>query len=120
MAVAAGVTAWIEYSGVSAKMTRYTNDVIGLQNLLLWWDSISDVEKASASTINHLVETTESLILMEVSARVGDHVVAGYAKRWRWSRRRFGARCWACWRPSFSVTRTGGSTRYSDMAARRG
>lgn len=41
---------------------RYTRAVFALTNLLSWWSSLSDVEKASTSMISHLIQTAEGII----------------------------------------------------------
>jgi len=62
---AAAITSWSEYSDTGRKTERYTRAVFALTNLLSWWSSLSDVEKASTSTISHLILKAEGIISEE-------------------------------------------------------
>ena len=56
------ITSWAEYSDVPRKTERYTRAIIELENVLSEWNAMSEVEKASTSSISHLVHSAESLI----------------------------------------------------------
>ena len=62
---AAALTSWQEYTDVGRKTERYTRAAIELQNLLSWWKSLSEVEKASKGTISQLIHSAESIISEE-------------------------------------------------------
>ena len=62
---AAALTSWQEYSDVTRKTERYTRAAFELQNLLSWWKSLSEVEKASKSTIANLIHSGEGIISEE-------------------------------------------------------
>ena len=66
--LAAAVTSWQEFSDTQRKTERYTRAVTQLRDLLDWWRSLSEVEKASKSMINMLVNGTESIINSEQTA----------------------------------------------------
>jgi hypothetical protein len=59
---AAAVTSWQEFADMARKTERYTRAVFGLTNLLSWWNSLGEVEKASRSTISELIHSAESII----------------------------------------------------------
>jgi len=61
----AALTSWQEYTDVSRKVERYTHAAFELQNVLLWWKSLSEVEKASKSTIAQLIHSAEGIISEE-------------------------------------------------------
>ena len=62
---AAALTSWQEYTDVGRKTERYTRAAFELQNLLSWWKSLSEVEKASKSTIAQLIHSAEGIISEE-------------------------------------------------------
>ena len=56
------MTSWQEFADASRKTERYTRAVFRLKNLLSWWKALSEVEKASKTTISQLIHTAESII----------------------------------------------------------
>lgn len=62
---AAALTSWQEYTDVSRKTERYTRAAFELQNVHSWWKSLSEVEKASKSTIAQLIHQGEGIIAEE-------------------------------------------------------
>ena len=59
---AGAVTSWQEFADASRKTERYTRAVFRLKNLLSWWKALTEVEKASKTTISKLIHTAESII----------------------------------------------------------
>ena len=59
---AAMVTSWIEFTDIGHKTERYTRAVIAIENLLSFWKSLSEVQKASPVMIGNLVQTGENII----------------------------------------------------------
>ena len=45
--LAGAITSWSEFSDTTRKIERYSRSAIGLEKLLSWWDSLSEVRKAS-------------------------------------------------------------------------
>eukprot|EP00929_Paragymnodinium_shiwhaense_P084674 TRINITY_DN452_c0_g1_i1.p1 TRINITY_DN452_c0_g1~~TRINITY_DN452_c0_g1_i1.p1 ORF type:complete len:993 (+),score=115.47 TRINITY_DN452_c0_g1_i1:91-3069(+) len=64
-ALASALVAWGEFSDGRSKVERYSKAVTALENLLSWWDSLSDVQKAGRESINKLVCTAEGIISQE-------------------------------------------------------
>ena len=62
---AAALTSWQEFTDVSHKTERYNRAVFELRNLLSWWKSLSEVEKASKASIVQLVHSAEGVISEE-------------------------------------------------------
>ena len=62
---AAALTSWQEYADVARKTERYTRAAFELENLLSWWKSLSEVEKASKAVIAELIHTGEGIISEE-------------------------------------------------------
>ena len=58
----------MEFSDLQAKTERYTRAANTLTDLLDWWASLGEVEKASKAVINHLVKTTEEIVSEELLA----------------------------------------------------
>jgi hypothetical protein len=61
------VVAWTEFSGTEKKLDRYSNIVISLKSINLWWDSLPEVERLATKNISLLVETVEKEMLKERS-----------------------------------------------------
>ena len=62
---AAALTSWQEYTDASSKTERYTRAAFELQNVLSWWKSLSEVEKANTSIIAQLIHSAEGIISEE-------------------------------------------------------
>ena len=67
-AVTAAISVWMEFHSTSQKLKRYNETILGLKNVLLWWDSLNSVEKANPLNIDKLVEMAEALINQERGA----------------------------------------------------
>eukprot|EP00937_MAST-01D_sp_MAST-1D-sp2_P005275 g5275.t1 len=64
-AVTSAVTAWSAFHGTDRKLSRYSNTVDRINSLILWWAHLTDVDKASMSSIERLVITCEDLFERE-------------------------------------------------------
>mmetsp|Transcript_7134 Transcript_7134/g.18715 ORF Transcript_7134/g.18715 Transcript_7134/m.18715 type:complete len:198 (-) Transcript_7134:123-716(-) len=67
-AFSAAVTAWIEFRDLDRKLERYSRSVRDIRNLVSWWSSLSEVEKASPENASRLVMQGEGIIRGEFSA----------------------------------------------------
>ena len=54
--------------GQAQKVSRYNGIVVALSNILLWWDSMSSVDKASPVNIDLLVQMGEATLNAERGA----------------------------------------------------
>ena len=61
-AASSAITSWSEFSDLESKSERYTRAISALRNLLDWWKSLTEVQKASRESIGHLVLTSEGII----------------------------------------------------------
>ena len=59
---AACFTSWSEFSDIASKTQRYTQAIVQLVNLLSFWKSLPEVDRASVNTIKHLVQRGEGII----------------------------------------------------------
>eukprot|EP00282_Hemiselmis_andersenii_P037558 CAMPEP_0169426518 /NCGR_PEP_ID=MMETSP1042-20121227/250_1 /TAXON_ID=464988 /ORGANISM="Hemiselmis andersenii, Strain CCMP1180" /LENGTH=1005 /DNA_ID=CAMNT_0009536455 /DNA_START=113 /DNA_END=3128 /DNA_ORIENTATION=- len=64
-AVAAGLTAWAEFSGTEKKLYRYSESASQVGSAVMWWNSLAEVDKASTVQISRLVETCETIFQTE-------------------------------------------------------
>lgn len=64
-AVASGLSAWQEFGMVSKKLTRYSHTVESLGKLLVWWQSLKELDHSNVKHIEVLIKTTEDLISSE-------------------------------------------------------
>ena len=60
--LAATVTSWGEFSNLSQKITRYNNAILSIKKLLIWWETLSGVERAAVENINRLIEAGEGIL----------------------------------------------------------
>jgi hypothetical protein len=67
-AVTAAVTAWMEFHGTEKKLHRYSATLEQVEQLKLWWDSCTAVDKASTTSITKLVLSCEQLFQNERQA----------------------------------------------------
>ena len=54
-AVTSGITAWTEFVSTERKVSRYSACIVALEDIILWWDSLSNVEKNSPVNIHELI-----------------------------------------------------------------
>ena len=67
-AVAAAVTSWKSHDELTRRTERYSNAVRDINDLVWWWKSLDDPERANTSYIARLVETGESILGTEQRA----------------------------------------------------
>lgn len=80
-ALTGAVVSWTEFSDMARKTERYTRAVRALKKLQLWWDVLTDVEKAGTENISLLIETCEDIIADERLAWQSTAHRLGSAKR---------------------------------------
>ena len=51
---AAATTAWLEFSDTSKKLARYSDVVHQVDNIVYWWESLTDVDRASLANIEQV------------------------------------------------------------------
>merc|ERR1712193_594328 len=66
--VATAGAAWMEFTDISRKVERYNTTVKNLDKLLIWWNSLRDVEQASKEMGTQLVFQAEGIITGEFQA----------------------------------------------------
>ncbi len=62
------MSAYTEFDATEKKLTRYNNTVVSFQKLLVWWNSLSLIEKANAANVESLVMEVEQVHLSEFEA----------------------------------------------------
>ena len=67
-AAASILTSWTEFSDIERKVERYSSAVLELENILAWWDSLDDVQRAAKANISRLIRTCEAIITYEQGA----------------------------------------------------
>ena len=67
-ALASGVTSYLAYHGTTRKITRYSNTVDKISAKLIWWKSLSDVDRSNVSRIHELIAGCEDLFEREREA----------------------------------------------------
>jgi len=64
-AFSAAITAWVESADITSKVRRYTSAVHTLEKLLMWWDTLGEVDKAGVENVCRLIEHGEAAINSE-------------------------------------------------------
>lgn len=67
-ALAASLAAWQEFSSVSKKLGRYSSTSESLGKLLVWWQSLGEVEQNNLKHIEALVNGVETLAANEAAS----------------------------------------------------
>jgi hypothetical protein len=67
-AIGSGITAWQEFAATAQKLARYNASIVDIENLCLWWDGLSLVEKASPMNVFNLTQMGETIINSERSS----------------------------------------------------
>ena len=65
---------FMEFNDVKKKLMRYNGIIAGLENKILWWNSLTKVEKASQLNVNKLVNGVEDMIAGEQQAWLAAHM----------------------------------------------
>ena len=63
--VAAAVTSWLSHVELTRRIERYSNTVRSIDDLIWWWESLDDAERANTDIITKLIETGESVLATE-------------------------------------------------------
>jgi len=71
-ALAGALTAWQEFTSLAKKLSRYSAVSETLSKLLLWWQSLAEVDQSNVRNVERLVLGTEDLISSEHSAWLSD------------------------------------------------
>ena len=66
--VTASITAYLEFTGTSSKISRYSFTVHALQDLCYWWQTLPQIDRSVVSNIDRLVLTCEELLQREQQA----------------------------------------------------
>jgi hypothetical protein len=64
----AAITAYLEFSGTNSKINRYSFTVHALQELIMWWTTLSQIDRNVVANIDRLVLTCEELLQREQQA----------------------------------------------------
>eukprot|EP00937_MAST-01D_sp_MAST-1D-sp2_P004274 g4274.t1 len=76
-AIATAVTSWVSYDDLARRIERYSNAVRAVDDLIWWWKSLDDAERANTLYISKLIETGEAILAAErlawiAAAKKGD------------------------------------------------
>jgi hypothetical protein len=66
--VTAAVTAFIEFHGTNNKIDRYSYTVHSLQELIIWWETLPQIDRSVVWNIDRLICSAEDLIQREQQA----------------------------------------------------
>merc|ERR1711865_755957 len=74
-AVTGATMAWLEFSGTSKKLSRYTDVVHQVNIVASWWNSLTPVDKANLANIEQLIIRSEDLFATERQAWLSTSMV---------------------------------------------
>jgi len=66
--VSTSISAYVEFHSTDQKLSRYNSTIAALQNVLVWWSSLTKVEKADTRNISRLVMSCEQIHTGELEA----------------------------------------------------
>ena len=64
-AAAAAVTSWMSHDELTRRIERYSNAVRAINDLVWWWKSLDDAERANTAQISRLIENGEAILATE-------------------------------------------------------
>ena len=64
----ATLTAYVEFSGTSSKIIRYSECVQSLEALYAWWQTLQEMDALDADKIDRLISSCEEVIQQELRA----------------------------------------------------
>jgi hypothetical protein len=64
-ATAAAVTSWVSHDELARRIELHSNAVRSIDDLIWWWRSLDDAERANHACITKLIETGESILATE-------------------------------------------------------
>ena len=64
------ITAYAEFHGTEKKLMRFSDSINSIDSILLWWRTLTDVEKASMKNIDELIDSCENIFMSERQAWV--------------------------------------------------
>jgi len=79
--ISSGISAFMEFNGTSSKITRYSAVVNSLQELILWWQTLPQIDKSAVQNIDKLVVTCEDLLQKEMSSWQGASQSMRFSKK---------------------------------------
>ncbi len=60
--VVAAVAAYVEFHGTESKLQRTSAMIHGLKELIAWWETLPDIDRASGDKIDRLITTAEDML----------------------------------------------------------
>ena len=74
-ALVGAIVAWLEFNGTSKKLARYSDVVQQTSSLILWWERLTDVDRASLANIEQLITRGEEMFATERQAWLSTSMV---------------------------------------------
>jgi len=68
--ITGALAAWQEFTGLAKKLERHSGAATNLAHLLLWWQTLSDVDRKNVRSMDELVERMEGVLSSEHDAWV--------------------------------------------------
>ena len=62
------MVAYTEFKGTNSKLSRYSSTVHSLQELLMWWETLPQIDRSVVANVDYLVLTWEEQLLKEQQA----------------------------------------------------
>ena len=56
------ISAYLEFSGTNSKLSRYSSTVHGLQELVVWWNTLPQIERSVLTNIDKLIVSGEDIL----------------------------------------------------------
>ena len=63
--ITSGIVSYLEFHSTGKKLSRYNATVVALESVLIWWYSITSVDKASTANVEQLVSRAEAILNSE-------------------------------------------------------
>ena len=70
------VTSWLEFSGTSEKLRRYSDTIHRISLTIGWWRSLTEVDRSNQGNIDSLVNELETLFQTERQSWVSTNMAS--------------------------------------------
>ena len=60
--VTCAITGWLEFHNTESRVIELNASIMNLENLVMWWNSLTEIERAVVRNINELIDQGEEYI----------------------------------------------------------
>lgn len=66
--ISSAISGFLEFDGTVSKVQRYSTTISALNQTILWWQTLPQIETSATANVDHLIVTCEDILLREQQA----------------------------------------------------